>query len=111
VLFQSSRTRRACCGEHADARNASPRPGPGLRKPACPIVSNTAAYYSKFRELARFLRVDAEVHAAKGDFRDAARSALDAMAMGAQIPHGSTLIGGLVGSRARQQDENLYGVP
>jgi len=54
-------------------------------------------YYAKFRALARFLAVDAGVHAAIGDYGGAARSSLDAMTMGAQIPHGSTLIGGLVG--------------
>jgi hypothetical protein len=54
-------------------------------------------YYAKFRALARFLAVDAGVHAAKGEYAAAARSSLDAMTMGAQIPHGSTLIGGLVG--------------
>jgi hypothetical protein len=54
-------------------------------------------YFAKFRGLARFLAFDSALHSAKGDYRGAARSSIDSIAMGGQIPHGSTVIGGLVG--------------
>lgn len=54
-------------------------------------------YYAKFRGLARFLAVDAGVHADRGDYGGAARSYLDAVEMGTQIPHGATVIGAYVG--------------
>jgi len=73
----------------------------GLEQSYCnpPIRSFYARmpYYAKFRGLARFLALDAGVHLAKSDYGGAARSSMDAIAMGAQIPHGSTVIGGFVG--------------
>ena len=54
-------------------------------------------YYSQFRGLARLLRLKGEVEAAKGDYDSAMQSWLDAMQMGGMIPHGSPLIGMLVG--------------
>lgn len=54
-------------------------------------------YYAQFRGLARLLHLEAEVEAAKHDYGGAANSDLDAIQMGEDIPHGSVLIGMLVG--------------
>jgi hypothetical protein len=54
-------------------------------------------YYAQFRSLARTLALDSQVKAHRGDYGAATQSSMDAMEMGAQIPHGSVLIGGLVG--------------
>jgi hypothetical protein len=54
-------------------------------------------YYSKFRSLAMLLSIQAEVRAQKGDWNGSAESALDTMRLGEDIPHGSPLIGALVG--------------
>ena len=60
-------------------------------------VETLFPYYSQFRGLARLLRLKGEVEAAKGDYDAAMQSWLDAMQMGEMIPHGSPLIGMLVG--------------
>ncbi|HLJ53600.1 MAG TPA: hypothetical protein VKT77_01100 [Chthonomonadaceae bacterium] len=54
-------------------------------------------YYANDRALARLLALDAAQRERAGDLDGAARSGLDAMELGAQVPHGSPLIGGLVG--------------
>jgi type II secretory pathway pseudopilin PulG len=54
-------------------------------------------YYSKFREVARLLALQGQVRTEEGDWGGAAESYLDAMQMGEEIPHGSPLIGALVG--------------
>lgn len=54
-------------------------------------------YYAKFRGMARLLSVQGKVRAHQGDWAGAVQSDLDAMQMGEEIPHGSVLIGYLVG--------------
>ena len=54
-------------------------------------------YYAKYRGMARLLGLEASVAAHRGDYAGAASASMDAMEMGAQMPHGSVLIGGLVG--------------
>ncbi|HLV80775.1 MAG TPA: hypothetical protein VKT32_10855 [Chthonomonadaceae bacterium] len=64
-------------------------------------------YYAKFRGLARLLMLQAQVDSERGDWGAAVNSGLDAVQMGEMIPHGSAMIGGLVGiacqSIGRQQ--------
>lgn len=54
-------------------------------------------YYAKFRGMARLLSLQGKVRAQKGDWAGAVESDLDAIQMGEQMPHGSVLIGYLVG--------------
>ncbi len=54
-------------------------------------------YYARFRDLARLLRVKGDVQATQGDWGGAVDSNLDTIQMGEMIPHGSVLIGELVG--------------
>jgi type II secretory pathway pseudopilin PulG len=54
-------------------------------------------YYKSFRGLARLLSLRGHVRAEKGDWMGATDSYLDAMRIGADIPHGSPLLGALVG--------------
>ena len=54
-------------------------------------------YYTKFRSAARLLSLQGQVRAARGDWSGAVESHLDAMRLGEDIPHGSVLIGSLVG--------------
>lgn len=54
-------------------------------------------YYSGYRELARLLATEADVHAAEGRFEQAARSHLDAIDLGSRIPRGAPLVGRFVG--------------
>jgi type II secretory pathway pseudopilin PulG len=54
-------------------------------------------YYAKFRGMARLLSLQGQVRAAQGDWNSAAESYMDAIRMGEDIPHGSVLIGDLVG--------------
>lgn len=74
---------------------------PGLSNPYLnpPLRSfeQTLPYYRKFRDLARLLCFRAQVDAAQGRWQQAAESSMDAIQMGAMIPHGSAMIGDLVG--------------
>lgn len=54
-------------------------------------------YFAKERGLARLLSLEGQTRAAHGDWNGAANSYLDAVQMGEEIPHGSVLIGMLVG--------------
>ncbi len=54
-------------------------------------------YFAKFRGVARLLSLRGQVKAARGDWRGAADSYLDAIRLGEDVPHGSVLIGELVG--------------
>jgi hypothetical protein len=54
-------------------------------------------YYATYRSLARLLALDAQVKVQQGDWQGAANSDLDAMQLGAEIPHGALLEGKLVG--------------
>ena len=54
-------------------------------------------YYAKFRGMARLLSIQGKVRSEEGDWSGAMESDLDAMRIGADIPHGSVLIGQLVG--------------
>jgi hypothetical protein len=85
-------------GENREAL-ALLRQGLDLPYQSPPIRSSSAQlpYFAEDRELARVLSVEARVREARGDRMGAANSRLDAMQLGAMIPHGSTLIGKLVG--------------
>ncbi|MCW3053037.1 MAG: hypothetical protein JWN14_2207, partial [Chthonomonadales bacterium] len=54
-------------------------------------------YYAKFRGMARLLSMQGKVRSEEGDWSGATESWLDAMRIGADIPHGSVQIGQLVG--------------
>jgi hypothetical protein len=54
-------------------------------------------YYAKFRGVARLLSLRGQVCAARGDWNGATDSYLDAIRMGEDMPHGSILIGEMVG--------------
>jgi len=54
-------------------------------------------HYAKIRALARFLSLEAQVDAEKGDVGGAMSASLDAIQMGERLPHGGPLIGMLVG--------------
>lgn len=54
-------------------------------------------YYAKERGLARLLSLEGQTRAAHGDWSGAANSYLDSVQMGEEIPHGSPVIGMLVG--------------
>ena len=54
-------------------------------------------HYQKIRALARFLSLQAQVDAEKGDTGGAMSASLDAVQMGEQLPRGGPLIGMLVG--------------
>ena len=64
-----------------------------------PARSFSAAFphYQKIRALARFLSLQAQVDAGKGDAGGAMAASLDAVQLGETMPHGGSLIGMLVG--------------
>lgn len=53
--------------------------------------------YGKWRSLARLLKAESQVRAARGDWHGAAHSALECIHFGSTVPHGAPLIGTLVG--------------
>jgi hypothetical protein len=65
--------------------------------PPARSINAVFPYFARFRGMARLLALEAAVKAHKGDCDGAARASTDAMEMGAEIPHGSPMIGGLVG--------------
>ena len=54
-------------------------------------------YYADFRNLARLLDFEAHMKEEQGDWNGVMETKLDCIRMGIQIPHGSCMIGGLVG--------------
>lgn len=54
-------------------------------------------YYAKYREMARLLILESQVKAGRGDWGGAIDSNLDSVQIGVMVPHGSVLIGSLVG--------------
>jgi type II secretory pathway pseudopilin PulG len=54
-------------------------------------------YFAKFRSVARLLSLRGQVQSQRGDWSGATDSYLDAIRMGEDVPHGSILIGELVG--------------
>jgi len=54
-------------------------------------------YYAQDRALARLLALTGKTQAAQGQWNDAVSSDLDAVKLGTELPHGSVLIGALVG--------------
>lgn len=54
-------------------------------------------YFAQYRSMARLLMLEDMVEAQKGDWNGAVNSDLDCLYMGEEIPHGSVLIGSLVG--------------
>lgn len=59
--------------------------------------STLLPYYTKYRQLARLLTLEGQVKAARGDWSGAIDSNIDAIHIGVMVPHGSVLIGSLVG--------------
>jgi hypothetical protein len=76
------------------------RSGFALPYQAPPVRSTSAtlSYLGEYRQLGRVLALEARVKDARGDAGGAMNSCLDAMELGAQIGHGSTLTGWLTGS-------------
>lgn len=60
-------------------------------------VSSNFTDFTLFRSLARLVAMQSRVRAARGDWGGAMESALDAVRLGEDIPHGSALMGELVG--------------
>ncbi len=60
-------------------------------------INALSPYYAKDRAMARLLALESLVKAHKGDYSGAVGSGMDAMELGEEAPHGSVLIGGLVG--------------
>jgi hypothetical protein len=58
-------------------------------------------YYARYRAMARLFALESRVRAHRGDYGGAARSGTDAMEFGEEVPHGATVIGGLVGEFIR----------
>ncbi len=56
-------------------------------------------YLRQFRELSRLLRLEAEVHAARRNWKGAVSSSLEALEMGVRVPRGNALIGLLYGAQ------------
>lgn len=71
--------------------------GEEYRNPPARSFAALFPYYARFRALARALAFEAEVKEKHGDWTGAMDSRLDVMELGAKIPHGSVLIGELVG--------------
>ncbi|HEY0074938.1 MAG TPA: hypothetical protein VGB77_12615 [Abditibacteriaceae bacterium] len=67
------------------------------RQPPVRSFSTVSLHFPKAREMARTLNAYSHVCAAKGDWRGAARSALDGVELGHDIPRGGSLISALVG--------------
>ncbi len=65
--------------------------------PLCRSFGTVFPYYAKFRGIARLLVLQAQVEESQGDYAAAAQTSLDAVQEGGMMPHGSTLIGMLVG--------------
>lgn len=78
---------------------AALREGLGRAYLAPPVRSSQARmpYLDEYRKLARLLRLESEVRAARGETGKAARSALDAIALGIEVEHSSPVMGKLVG--------------
>ena len=67
------------------------------REPPEQLSSTEFADHERMRALARLLSLEAQVSAAEGNWGGSVNAALDAVQMGEQMPHGSPLIGMLVG--------------
>ncbi len=59
--------------------------------------------YAKFRSLARLIELQTQVKAAEGDWNGSMNSALDAIQLGEEIPHGGAIVGMLVGVSCQAQ--------
>lgn len=71
-------------------------PHPYLEPPAR-SYTHTFPHFAQYRCLARLLRLEGQVRAARGDWSGAMQSSLDSLQMGTEIPHGNCLIGALAG--------------
>ena len=67
------------------------------REPPSRSFNTPFPHYQKIRALARFLSLQGQVDAERGDWNGAIGADLDAVQMGEQLPHGGLLIGMLVG--------------
>jgi len=60
-------------------------------------IKTLVPYFAKYRGMARLLSLQSKVRAEKGDWGGAVDSNLDAVRLGEDVPHGSVVIGYLVG--------------
>lgn len=65
--------------------------------PPARSIRDKFPYYSHERDLARLLYLQAQVRQSQGNWGGAADSSLDAIRLGEDVPHGSVMIGALVG--------------
>ena len=59
--------------------------------------STPTPYYIKFHGLARLLALEGQVRESQGDWEGAVNDDLDAVLLGEKIPHGSVLLGSIIG--------------
>lgn len=72
------------------------------QNPPIRSYSTLLPYYADFRAMARVLRLEAQVHEERGEWAKAMDTRLDSFRFATQIPHGSTLIGELVGAAIQE---------
>jgi hypothetical protein len=65
--------------------------------PPCRSMEQSFKYLSGFRKLARLLRIESQVKAARGDWAGSVAASLDAVQFGEQMPRGGPLIHRLCG--------------
>jgi hypothetical protein len=70
--------------------------------------ARSAGYYSRYRDLARLLLVEAHARAQRSDWDGAADSLLDTMQFGHDVPRGGALIANLVGIAIRRMAERDF---
>jgi len=68
-----------------------------FRNPPARSFSAIFPYFSNFRRVARLLAMESQVRSARGDWKGASESALDAIRMGEDIPRGGVVIAQIVG--------------
>ncbi|MDQ2730648.1 MAG: hypothetical protein M3Y56_03225, partial [Armatimonadota bacterium] len=68
-----------------------------LQQPPVRSITAGLPQYAKLRGLARLLVLEAQVKGAQGNWSGTASTDIDIIRLGAAVPHGGNLIGGLVG--------------
>jgi hypothetical protein len=68
------------------------------RNPPARSFSALFPYFANFRRIARLLAVQSQVRGERGDWGGASESALDAIRLGEDVPHGGVVIAQLVGN-------------
>jgi hypothetical protein len=69
--------------------------------PPCRSNTTLLPYFARYRSLARLLLLRGNVQAEKGDWAGAFDSYLDVLRLGEDVPHGSILLGAMVGRACR----------